>query len=82
MASFVSGLIQGGVDQASKKKKGDDDDKKKKKKRFPMDEVPIPMSIVSAKRGGKVKRTGIARLHKGEQVLTAKQAKRYRSKAR
>ena len=30
MASFVSGLIQGGVDQASKKKKGDDDDKKKK----------------------------------------------------
>ena len=32
----------------------------------------------SYKRGGKVKRTGAARLHKGEQVLNTKQAKRYR----
>jgi hypothetical protein len=27
------------------------------------------------KRGGKVKKTGLAKLHKGERVLTAKQAK-------
>lgn len=32
----------------------------------------------SYKRGGKVKRTGLAKVHRGERVLTAKQAKRYR----
>jgi hypothetical protein len=28
------------------------------------------------KRGGKVKKTGVAKVHKGERVLTAKQAKK------
>jgi hypothetical protein len=28
------------------------------------------------KRGGKVKKTGVAKVHKGERVLTSKQAKR------
>jgi hypothetical protein len=32
----------------------------------------------SFKRGGKVRKTGVAKVHKGEQVLTAKQAKRYK----
>jgi hypothetical protein len=32
----------------------------------------------SYKRGGKVKRTGLAKVHKNEEVLTAKEAKRYR----
>jgi len=32
--------------------------------------VEAPMSFA---RGGKVKRTGMAKVHKGEQVLTAKQ---------
>lgn len=32
------------------------------------------------KRGGRVRKTGLARLHKGERVLTRKQARRYRSK--
>jgi hypothetical protein len=32
---------------------------------------------VSFKRGGKVKRGGRARVHKGEEVLTKKQAKRF-----
>jgi hypothetical protein len=31
-------------------------------------------------RGGRVRKTGLARLHKGERVLTRKQARRYRSK--
>jgi len=34
------------------------------------------------KRGGRVRRTGIAKVHKGERVLTVKQAKRYRGKGR
>lgn len=34
------------------------------------------------KRGGKVKRTGLARVHKGERVLTRAQAKRYRRSSR
>ncbi len=32
----------------------------------------------SYKRGGTVKRTGMAKVHKGERVLTKRQAKRYR----
>jgi len=34
----------------------------------------------SAKRGGKVKRTGMAKIHRGERVLTKKQARKYESK--
>lgn len=34
-------------------------------------------SIASYKRGGKVRKTGLARLHKGERVLTKKQTRRY-----
>ena len=34
----------------------------------------------SFKHGGKVKRTGLAKVHAGEQVLTGKQAKRYKSR--
>lgn len=34
--------------------------------------------MASYKRGGKVRKTGPARLHKGEQVLTASQARKYR----
>jgi hypothetical protein len=33
------------------------------------------------KRGGKVKRTGVAKVHRGEIVLTALQAKKYHKKA-
>jgi hypothetical protein len=37
----------------------------------------------SFKRGGKVRKTGIAKVHKGEEVLTAKEAKkRYRGRGR
>ena len=32
------------------------------------------------KKGGKVKRTGVAKVHKGEYVLTVKQAKKYAKK--
>lgn len=34
----------------------------------------------SYKRGGKVRKTGIAKVHKGERVLTKKQQKKYLSK--
>ena len=36
--------------------------------------------IDSLKRGGKIRTTGKYELHKGERVLTAKQAKSYRAK--
>jgi hypothetical protein len=42
-------------------------------------DVPAP----EYKRGGKVRKTGLAKLHKGERVLTKRQAKSYRgSKSR
>jgi hypothetical protein len=34
----------------------------------------------SYKRGGKVRKTGLAKVHKGERVLTKAQAKRYKHK--
>jgi hypothetical protein len=39
-------------------------------------------SAGSFKRGGRVRRTGRARVHKGERVLTAKQARKYEGKRR
>ena len=36
----------------------------------------------SYKRGGRVKKTGLARLHKGERVLTTRQAKRFRGRSK
>lgn len=36
----------------------------------------------SYKRGGKVKKTGKALVHKGERVLTKKQAQKFKSKKR
>lgn len=38
------------------------------------------MGLASYKHGGKVKRTGPARLHKGERVLNRKQARKYEHK--
>ena len=37
-------------------------------------------SFDSYKKGGRVKKTGLAKLHKGERVLTKSQAKRYKGK--
>ncbi len=39
---------------------------------------PIP----GYKRGGKVKKTGLAKVHKGERVLTKKQAKKFKFKGK
>ena len=36
--------------------------------------------VPSYKKGGKVRKTGLARLHKGERVLNKSQAKRYSKK--
>lgn len=38
--------------------------------------------VDSYKRGGRVRRTGLARVHKGERVLTIKQAGRMRRKSK
>jgi hypothetical protein len=37
---------------------------------------------MSFKRGGKVRKSGRAKLHKGEQVLSKRESKKYRSKER
>ncbi len=41
------------------------------------DKMDAEMNPVSYKKGGPVKKTGLAKLHKGERVLTVKQAKKY-----
>lgn len=39
---------------------------------------PVP----SYRKGGRVKKTGLAKVHRGEYVLTAKKARKYRNKNR
>lgn len=41
------------------------------------DKMDAEMNPVSYKKGGIVKKTGLAKLHKNERVLTVKQAKKY-----
>jgi hypothetical protein len=53
--------------------------KSKKKKKSELLKQPTPAGIADPsayKKGGKVKKTGVALVHKGECVLTAKQAKK------
>jgi hypothetical protein len=83
MASFITGALGGYSDTALKlKKEGKHGLLRRKKKTGQQGsgETPYEGKIPEFKRGGKVKRTGLARLHKGEKVLTKKQAKRHRSK--
>jgi hypothetical protein len=84
MASFVSGLMQGGADEAtSLKESGKKGLLRRKKKAGPtMTDSPIRDSTdtadpATAKRGAKkVKKGGWMKVHKNERVLTPKQARR------
>ena len=88
MGSLLGGAFSGaaGVIQ---KKKGDDEDRKARQKMSNTGRNSATLggsndeagqTAGSFKRGGKVRRTGKARVHKGERVLTAKQARRYEGK--
>jgi hypothetical protein len=69
--AFNSGF-DAGMGKKSKKKKS-----KKKKSELLKQPTPAGIADPSAyKKGGKVKKTGVALVHKGERVLTAKQAKK------
>ena len=81
MGAF-SGLISGLSGSGAAEKYSDK--RKKKKTSGGADAATNPMSdggknteAGEFKRGGKVKRTGRALVHKGERVLTAKQARKY-----
>jgi len=85
-SSFLSGLMSGVTAQSSKqdgKLKGILARKKKKKNPPTPPTVSLPEDSTVGiprqfKRGGKVKKTGMAKMHKGERVLTKKQAKRFK----
>lgn len=78
MGAFLTGLASSDLGSSIMKKfKG----RKKKTNNSGLDTDPNTGQLISSyKRGGKVRRTGLARLHKNERVLTAKQAKRYKSR--
>jgi hypothetical protein len=63
--AFESGF-SGGIGAAKKKKDA---------KPAPASTNPTKASPSSFKKGGKVKKTGMAKVHRGEFVLTAKEAK-------
>jgi len=80
MGAFLTGLLKGNVSQATKMKKDDDKGilrKKKRKKRQEGSGETDYEGTMQFKRGGKVKRTGLAKVHKGERVLTKRQQKRF-----
>ena len=57
--------------------------KKKSKGKSDLIQQPTPAKVANPahyKKGGKVKRTGVAKVHRGEVVLTKKQAKQYAKK--
>lgn len=45
----------------------------------PTEDRAVPSSL---RKGGKIKKTGLAKVHKGERVLTKAQAKKYRKRMR
>lgn len=85
MASFASGLMSGFAGTAMKKR--DKDAPKKQMKaadkaiKSDVGNSPVPADILRAspgqyRRGGKVKKSGWAKVHKNERVLTPKQQRR------
>jgi hypothetical protein len=85
---FMSGASGRTQDYTGKRKHADQPDKFKgpggstAAKNTAADEMGAETSgVPSYKKGGKVRKTGLARLHKGERVLTKKQAKHYKKRA-
>lgn len=84
MASFASGLMSGYAGTAMKRRKpksGGDTKAANKAIKSDVGNLPVPADIMRAspgqyRRGGKVKKGGFARVHKGERVLTKGQQKR------
>jgi hypothetical protein len=86
MGGFLGGALSGFADEASKRQSSGKSgllSKLRKKKQLPL--TPSDSSnttnlsqVPSYKRGGKVKKTGLAYVHKGEKVIPAKR-KRGRS---
>ena len=67
-----------GWDQGSGAKQKREDKKNKGKSNLIHQPTPASVANPSAfKKGGKVKKTGVAKVHRGERVLTAKEAKKY-----
>jgi len=77
VGSFATGLSSGAGAEISGNAPSKDDSKEMESERFSASAAPP-----SYKRGGKVKRSGKARVHKGERVLTKAQAKRYEKRKR
>lgn len=81
-SSFIGGALSGFADKYKKRKRGGGDQKETNSGGGGASDSGGGGEMSGApagsfKRGGKVRRTGKARVHKGERVLTAKQAKRY-----
>lgn len=65
---------QGKLYGMMKSRKDDSDDRKRLGRVYGLDTDAA--SVPSYKKGGMVKKTGLAKVHKGEKVLTKKQQKR------
>lgn len=86
--SSTTGGVFSGLAGGLRKNKEDSDDKRKLTTAKAAASAPKMYGgtgsdegpVEGYKRGGRVKRTGLAKLHKGEQVLKPKVAKKYRRK--
>jgi hypothetical protein len=77
--AFLAGLNKGGA--AASKQPGSS--AKKRKDVGPVTsssgQTYTPSAPMNFKKGGKVRKTGVAKVHKGEYVLTAAQAREFKS---
>lgn len=78
MGSFISGALSGFTGEAEKKREAGNSRMFNRKKKLPLrkpspeSETNLSEQVPSYKRGGKVKKTGLAYVHKGEKVIPAK----------
>lgn len=75
-----AGAMVGALASAAKSGKGKGDDTSDTKiSTVPYE--PSRIDIPSYKKGGRVRKTGLAKLHRGERVLNKRQEKRYEKSA-
>jgi hypothetical protein len=78
MGGFLGGLAGGYADTAEKRKSsGQPSLLSKFRNRGKKSDPALPPGY---KRGGKVRKTGMAKVHKGERVLTAKQDRKMKKR--
>ena len=77
-SGFMKGISGGSAKEKVSSMIGKLKKKDSPKVSTPSDQYPQNPDVPEFKKGGKVRKTGLAKVHKGEQVLNSRQAKQWR----